>query len=356
MKTITAFTIGHSISLAAAAFGLIGVPERPLNACIALSIVFVGVEMVKEQRGETGLTARYPWVVAVAFGLVHGIGFASALAGLGTQRRCCPPHCFFNIGVEIGQLGFVLLVLALIWAHRRLTRSCRGGAISYRLTRSVRVAMFWFIGRLVRVLVALERRGCIVVRHVSPPPAGLLALIAILALTYPAFAHEQAGSRRARQRIAAPIEGLDHLIAMVAVGISGGAARGPAIWVLPVTFPLVMAFGGVLGVLGFPAGAGGGYCAVGSCWARRWRHTCGCRSRRGRVVGVFAIFHGHAHGAELPGAANPLAYGVGFVVSYRPASFVRDCRLARCPLARGSAPDPGVGAAIAPSAASSCCA
>src|SRR5215831_16949620 len=121
VRTITAFTVGHSASLAAAAFGLIGVAERPLNACIALSIVFVGVEMVRESRGETGLTSRYPWAVAFSFGLVHGIGFASALAGLGIERRLLPAALLsFNIGVEIGQLAFVLLVLALIWAHRRL--------------------------------------------------------------------------------------------------------------------------------------------------------------------------------------------------------------------------------------------
>src|SRR5262249_33956398 len=112
VKTITAFTVGHSASLAAAAFGLIGVPERPLNACIALSIAFVGVEIVKQQRGEIGLAARYPWAVAFTFGLVHGIGFASALAGLGLERRLLPiALLFFNVGVEIGQLAFVLLVL-----------------------------------------------------------------------------------------------------------------------------------------------------------------------------------------------------------------------------------------------------
>jgi hypothetical protein len=155
VKTITAFTIGHSASLAAAAFGLIGVPERPLNACIALSIVFIGVEIVKQQRGEIGLTARYPWAVAFTFGLVHGIGFASALAGLGLERRLLPiALLFFNIGVEIGQLAFVLLVLALIWAHRRL------GAVLPRWGDALpayaigSVSMFWFFGRLLRVLVA----------------------------------------------------------------------------------------------------------------------------------------------------------------------------------------------------------
>jgi hypothetical protein len=153
VKTITAFTIGHSASLAAAAFGIIGVPERPLNACIALSIVFVGVEIVKQQRGETGLTARYPWAVAFSFGLIHGIGFASALAGLGLEHRLLPAALhFFNVGVEIGQLAFVLLVLALFWAHRHLDAVLpRWGNVlpAYAIGS---VSMFWFLGRLLRVL------------------------------------------------------------------------------------------------------------------------------------------------------------------------------------------------------------
>ncbi len=153
VKTITMFTVGHSLSLFAAAFGLIGVPEKPLNACIALSIVFVGAEIVHERRGRGGLTARYPWAVSLAFGLVHGIGFAGALARLGIERRLLPAALFsFNVGVEIGQLGFVLLVLALICAHRRL------GAVLPRWGAEVpgyaigTVAMFWFLGRLLRVL------------------------------------------------------------------------------------------------------------------------------------------------------------------------------------------------------------
>ena len=152
VKTITAFTVGHSVSLAAAAFGLIGIPEVPLNAAIALSIVFVGIEIVKQQRGEIGLTARYPWVVAFAFGLVHGVGFASALAGLGLERRLLPPALlFFNIGVEIGQLAFVLLVLALMWAHRRLKAVLPQWGNVLPAYAIGAVSMFWFIGRLVRV-------------------------------------------------------------------------------------------------------------------------------------------------------------------------------------------------------------
>ena len=153
VRTITAFTLGHSISLGAAAFGIVGIPERPLNACIALSIVFVAVEIVKQQRGELGLTARYPWAVASAFGLVHGIGFASALAGLGLERRLLPGALlFFNIGVEIGQLAFVLLVLALMWAHRRLNAVLPAWGAPLPAYVIGSVAMFWFIGRLVRVL------------------------------------------------------------------------------------------------------------------------------------------------------------------------------------------------------------
>ncbi|CCE03148.1 HupE/UreJ family protein [Bradyrhizobium sp. STM 3809] len=154
-QTITAFTVGHSVSLAATAFGWIGVPEAPLNACIALSIVFVGVEIVKQQRGEIGLTARYPWVVAVSFGLVHGIGFASALAGLGLERRILPAALlFFNVGVEIGQILFVMLVLALIWAHRRLGAVIPSWGAELPAYAIGSVSMFWFLGRLVRVLAA----------------------------------------------------------------------------------------------------------------------------------------------------------------------------------------------------------
>jgi hypothetical protein len=155
VRTITAFTVGHSLSLAAAAFGLFGLPERPLNACIALSIVFVGVEVVRLQRGKMTLTARYPWIVAFSFGLVHGIGFAGALAGLGIEPRLLPAALLsFNIGVEIGQLAFVLLVLALIWAHRRLKAELPRWGEALPAYAIGSVSMFWFIGRLLRVLAA----------------------------------------------------------------------------------------------------------------------------------------------------------------------------------------------------------
>ncbi|MDC7788859.1 HupE/UreJ family protein [Rhodoplanes sp. TEM] len=149
VRTITAFTVGHSISLAAATFGWVGIPEKPLNAAIALSIVFVGVEIVKLQRGEIGLTARYPWIVAFAFGLLHGLGFATALTNLGIPQATLPiALLFFNIGVEIGQLAFVFAVLALIWAHRqaRAVLPRWGAALPAYAIGSI--AAFWFLARV----------------------------------------------------------------------------------------------------------------------------------------------------------------------------------------------------------------
>jgi HupE / UreJ protein len=150
VHTITAFTIGHSLSLAAATFGWVGVPERPLNAAIALSIVFVGVEIVKLQRGQVGLTARYPWVVAFAFGLLHGLGFATALTTLGIPQATLPiALMFFNVGVEIGQLAFVFVVLALIWAHRQAEASLPRWGAALPAYAIGSVAAFWFLVRVV---------------------------------------------------------------------------------------------------------------------------------------------------------------------------------------------------------------
>jgi hypothetical protein len=114
-----------------------------------LSIVFVGVEIVKLQRGQIGLTARYPWIVAFAFGLLHGLGFASALTTLGISKATLPiALLFFNVGVEIGQLAFVAVVLALIWAHRRAEASIPrwGHALPAYVIGSV--AAFWFLVRI----------------------------------------------------------------------------------------------------------------------------------------------------------------------------------------------------------------
>jgi HupE/UreJ protein len=135
-KTITAFTVAHSITLAIATLGYAEAPVLPLNAAIALSILFLGPEIVKENDARYGmrdarisnlvsripsLTVRYPWVVAFAFGLLHGFGFASALTSAGLPRSELPLALVsFNVGVEFGQLGFVALVLALERSFRVL--------------------------------------------------------------------------------------------------------------------------------------------------------------------------------------------------------------------------------------------
>ena len=110
--TVTAFTVAHSITLAAATLGLVHVPGPPVEAAIALSIVLVAVEIVNARRGMPSLTARWPWLVAFCFGLLHGFGFAGALAEVGLPHHAIPiALLFFNLGVEIGQLAFVAAVL-----------------------------------------------------------------------------------------------------------------------------------------------------------------------------------------------------------------------------------------------------
>lgn len=124
LKTITAFTLAHSVALAAATFGLIHVPSRPLDAAIALSILFLGVEVYKAQLGETSFAIRQPWAMAFAFGLLHGLGFASGLSTLGLPAAAIPlALLFFNVGVEIGQLIFVGCVAALSFSANQLRLS-----------------------------------------------------------------------------------------------------------------------------------------------------------------------------------------------------------------------------------------
>ncbi len=121
VKTITAFTVAHSITLATATLGYASVPAPPLNAAIALSILFLGPEIIRTWRGETSFTIRHPWVVAFAFGLLHGFGFASGLAAIGLPQADIPlALLMFNVGVEIGQLAFVALILLMVRAFKVL--------------------------------------------------------------------------------------------------------------------------------------------------------------------------------------------------------------------------------------------
>lgn len=121
LKTVTAFTVAHSVTLAIATLGYAEASALPLNAAIALSILFLGPEIVRSWRGETSFTIRHPWVVAFAFGLLHGFGFASALTGAGLPRKDLPLALLsFNVGVEVGQLGFVAVILAMERSFRVL--------------------------------------------------------------------------------------------------------------------------------------------------------------------------------------------------------------------------------------------
>jgi urease accessory protein len=144
------------------------------------------------------------------------------------------------------------------------------------------------------------------------------ALLVLVISGHSAFAHEQAGvGGGLAQGLLHPLTGIDHLIAMVAVGIWGAQLGAPAIWVLPITFPMVMALGAVLGVLKIPlpmpeVAIALSALVLGAAVAFRLRLPFAAAAA---VVAVFAIFHGHAHGVELPGSANPLSYGVGFVVA-----------------------------------------
>ncbi len=116
VKTITAFTVAHSITLSLSALGFVGLPGAPVEAVIALSIVFLAVELVHYLNGHKGLTVRFPWIVAFIFGLLHGFGFANALVDLGLPQVDIPwALLFFNVGVELGQLVFILVVLVVIW-------------------------------------------------------------------------------------------------------------------------------------------------------------------------------------------------------------------------------------------------
>lgn len=149
IKTITSFTIAHSITLGIATLGWVGVPEKPVNAAIALSIVFIAVEIHKLRRGQKCLSAQYPWVIAFGFGLLHGFGFASALTDIGLPAENLPAALlFFNVGVEIGQVGFVLLVLALIESHKALKTNFSSWTETACIYSIGSVAAFWFISRV----------------------------------------------------------------------------------------------------------------------------------------------------------------------------------------------------------------
>jgi len=138
--TVTAFTLAHSITLSLATLGVIHVPSPPVEAIIALSIVFVATEIIHQRQGREGLASRKPWIVAFSFGLLHGLGFAGALAEVGLPENAIPlALLFFNVGVEVGQVLFILAVLVLYHATKKLV------AERFDLTRLEPIPVY-FIG------------------------------------------------------------------------------------------------------------------------------------------------------------------------------------------------------------------
>ncbi len=148
--TITAFTGGHSVTLALATLGLVNVRQGPIEAAIALSIYVLGVEVIRRRAGRAGVMARAPWLLAGGFGLLHGLGFAGALTRVGLPSTEIPLALFaFNAGIELGQLAFVAIVLAAaagLGAIRAPWPAWSGSLVPYAIGS---LAMYWFLERVV---------------------------------------------------------------------------------------------------------------------------------------------------------------------------------------------------------------
>ena len=120
--TISAFTLAHSLTMAVATLGIVHIPQAPVEAVIALSILFLAMEIIHEKQGKIGLTSQYPWLIAFIFGLLHGFGFAGALSEIGLpQHAITLALIFFNIGVEVGQLMFIVSIVLIVMVLQRLS-------------------------------------------------------------------------------------------------------------------------------------------------------------------------------------------------------------------------------------------
>ena len=150
VRAATAFTIAHSLTLAGTTLGFFGLTQAPVEALIALSIVFLAAEIAKQKDGNPGLSERIPWVVAFLFGLLHGFGFAGALREIGLPEGDVPVALLtFNLGVEAGQLAIIAACLALIALLRRFAQPTLRPATVLATYGIGTIASFWFIERLV---------------------------------------------------------------------------------------------------------------------------------------------------------------------------------------------------------------
>jgi hydrogenase/urease accessory protein HupE len=151
LLTVTAFTVAHSITLTLATLGFVNVPGPPVEAAIAFSILLLACEIIRIHNGQSSLTARRPWMVAFVFGLLHGLGFAGALANLALPAGDIPlALLFFNVGVEIGQLLFIAAVIAAVGVARSFQYPALAGRTAF-LTTSYAIgamASFWFVERV----------------------------------------------------------------------------------------------------------------------------------------------------------------------------------------------------------------
>jgi hydrogenase/urease accessory protein HupE len=148
VKTITAFTVAHSITLTFATMGWASLPSAPVETMIAFSIVLVGAEAIRLERGETSLTTTWPWIVAFVFGLLHGFGFAGALVEVGLPRGDIPLALVsFNLGVEIGQLMFIAAILVVVTAIKQFFAIPRQAVIASAYGIGT-IAAFWSVERL----------------------------------------------------------------------------------------------------------------------------------------------------------------------------------------------------------------
>jgi hydrogenase/urease accessory protein HupE len=148
VATVTAFTVAHSITLAAATLGFVHVPQAPVEAVIALSVVFVASEILHVAQGKPSFTARYPWIVAFIFGLLHGFGFAGALREVGLPQKDIPlALLFFNVGVEAGQLIFIVAVVAVLsFVSRLLPKSDPSERGPWHAEHLIRVPVAYLVG------------------------------------------------------------------------------------------------------------------------------------------------------------------------------------------------------------------
>lgn len=153
LKAVTAFTVGHSITLALATLGLMNVPSAPTETVIALSIVFLASEIIHSRRGVETFATRSPWLIAAGFGLIHGLGFAGALSDIGLPQQAVPLALLaFNVGVEIGQIMFIAVVLSAMVILRGLRVTQKSGAWIVGAYAIGIVASFWTIQRLASVI------------------------------------------------------------------------------------------------------------------------------------------------------------------------------------------------------------